>query len=84
MAELFRGRSEIMTISKGPVSNCNDCLPQTIYEITGATNRPPGMTTHLLICLGYDDMKLQIASDDTLNLYYRTFYQNTWKAWKAV
>lgn len=66
------------------LSNCNDAQPQTIHSVFQATNRPTSMTTHLLITLGNSSMKLQYASDNTKNVYYRTMYEGKWKEWTLI
>ena len=42
------------------------------------------MTTHLLVCIGGDYLKCQIATDDTNVVGFRAFYNNKWTEWRAI
>lgn len=66
------------------VSDCNDCKPQRIYLLSNKTNKPDFMTTHLLVCIGGDYLKCQIATDDTNVVGFRAFYNNKWTEWRAI
>lgn len=62
------------------LDDCNNAKEQTIYILTNAGNRPSGTTSHTLVTMGNDSMKLQFASDDA-KVYRRMMYEGTWTVW---
>ena len=83
MAEQLGFSSTLRYIS-GNLANCNEAQPQSVYNLFQAENRPSSMTTHLLITVGDQTMKLQLASDNTKNVYYRTMFNEKWTEWAQM